>query len=247
MQKIFEDMMHKIVEWYVDDLVVKSKNRQDHLQDLRNVFDRLRRCQLKMNPLKCAFGVTSGKFLGFIVRHRGIEIDQAKIKAIQEMPEPKNLKELRGLQGRLAYIRRFISNLAGRCHPFSHLMKKDASFEWDESCQKAFQSIKNYLSSPPVLGAPIKGKPLILYIAAQERSLGAMCAQDGDDGKEVALYYLSRTLVGAEMNYSPIEKICLALVFVVQKLRHYMQAHTVHVVSKADPIKYILSRPVLSG
>jgi len=81
-----------------------------------------------MNPLKCAFGVTSDKFLGFIVRHRGIEIGQAKVKAIQDMPEPKNLKELRGLKGFLAYIRRFISNLADRCHPFSHLMKKRGTF-----------------------------------------------------------------------------------------------------------------------
>ncbi|CAM8907777.1 unnamed protein product [Rhodiola kirilowii] len=200
-----------------------------------------------MNPLKCAFGVTSGKFLGFVVTHRGIEIDQTKIKAIQEMPEPKSLKELRGLQGRLAYIRRFISNLAGRCQPFSHLMKKDAPFVWDDKCRKAFDSIKKYLSTAPVLGAPIPGKPLILYVAAQEKSLGAMCAQETDERKERPLYYLSRTLVGAELNYSPIEKICLALVFAVQKLRHYMQAHTVHVVSKADPIKYILSRPVLSG
>ncbi|XP_074301232.1 uncharacterized protein LOC141632598 [Silene latifolia] len=118
-----------------------------------------------MNPLKCAFGVTSGKFLGFVVRHRGIEIDQTKIKAINEMSEPKTLKELRGLQGHLAYIRRFISNLAGRCQPFSHLMKKDAPFQWDEKGKNAFDSIKKYLASAPVLGAPIPGKPLVLYIA----------------------------------------------------------------------------------
>ncbi|XP_074265356.1 uncharacterized protein LOC141587786 [Silene latifolia] len=155
----------------------------------------------------------AGKFLGFVVRHRGIEIDQTKIKAINEMLEPKTLKELRGLQGRLAYIR----------------------------------SIKKYLASALVLGAPIPGKPLVLYIAAQECSLEAMCAQEIEDRKERALYYLSRTLVGAELNYLPIEKICLALVFAIQKLRHYMQPHTIHVVSKADPIKYILSRPVLSG
>ncbi|XP_074313449.1 uncharacterized protein LOC141648620 [Silene latifolia] len=247
MQRIFDDMLHKKIECHVDDVVVKSKKREDHINDLRTVFERLRKCQLKMNPLKCAFGVTSGKFLGFVVRHRGIEVDQSKIKAIQEMPEPKNLKELRGLQGRLAYIRRFISNLAGRCQPFSHLMKKDAIFQWDDKCHNAFESIKKYLSSAPVLGAPPSGRPFILYIAAQERSLGALCAQENEDKKERALYYLSRTLVGAELNYSQIEKICLALVFAIQKLRHYMQAHTVHVISKDDPIKYILSRPVLSG
>ncbi|CAM8930814.1 unnamed protein product [Rhodiola kirilowii] len=126
-------------------------------------------------------------------------------------------------------------------------MKKDAPFVWDDKCRKAFDNIKKYLSTATVLGAPTPVKLLILYVAAQEKSLREMCAQETDERKERPLYYLSRTLVGAELNYSPIEKICLALVFAVQKLRHYMQAHTVHVVSKADPIKYILSRPVLSG
>ena len=115
MQRIFDDILHKIVQYYVDDLVVKTKRRGDHLCDLRIVFNQLKKYQLKMNPLKCAFGVTSGKFLGFIVRHRGIEVDQSKIDVIQRMPKPKNLRELQSLQGHLAYIRRFISNLVGRC------------------------------------------------------------------------------------------------------------------------------------
>ncbi|XP_058216876.1 uncharacterized protein LOC131327758 [Rhododendron vialii] len=174
MTVIFGDMLHNIIECYVDDLVAKTRNKEDHLDDLKQIFERLRWYKLKMNPLKCAFGVCSGKFLGFVVRSRGIEIDPVKIKAILEMPPPKNLKELKGLQGRLAYIRRFISNLAGRCLPFSRLMKK-------------------------------------------------------------------------ELNYSPIEKTCLALVFALQKLRHYVLEHEVKLISKADPLKYILSRPILSG
>ena len=81
-QKIFDDMLHKNVECYVDDLVIKSRKIEYHLRDLRKVFDRLRRYQLKMNLLKYAFGVASGKFLKFIVRHRGIEVDQSKITTI---------------------------------------------------------------------------------------------------------------------------------------------------------------------
>nr|XP_009757669.1 PREDICTED: uncharacterized protein LOC104210465 [Nicotiana sylvestris] len=204
MQNIFDDMLHKRVECYIDDLVVKTKSRHYHLEDIRIVFKRLRKFDLKMNPLKCAFGVTSGKFLGFIVHHRGIEVDLAKIDAIQKMPQPKNLRELRSLQGNLAFIR----------------------------------SIKTYLLNPPMLGEPMLGKPLILYIAAQKRSLGALLAQENEEGKEQALYYLSQTLIGAELNYTPVEKICLALLYAIKKLRHYFEAYTIKLISRADPVKW---------
>nr|XP_027075937.1 uncharacterized protein LOC113699791 [Coffea arabica] len=215
MQSIFDDMLHKNIECYVDDLVVKLKKRSNHLEDLRQVFYQLRRYQLKINPLKCAFGVTSEKFLGFVVRHRGIEIDQAKIDAILRMSESRDIHELKSLQGRLAYLRRFISNLTGRCQPFSRLMKKNVPFQWDEACSNAFNSIKSYLMKAPVLTAPIHGKPLLLYIAAQERSVGVLLAQENNEGKEVALYYLSRMMTPNELNYSLIEKLCLAFIFAI--------------------------------
>ncbi|KAK4389551.1 hypothetical protein Sango_2292100 [Sesamum angolense] len=162
------------------------------------------------------------------------------------MPEPRNIHELKSLQGKLAYLRRFISNLAGRCQPFSRLMKKDVPFQWDEACDKAFKSIKSYLMKPPVLVAPVPRRPLILYIAAQERSVGILLAQKNDDGKENALYYLSRTMTPNELKYSPIEKLCLALIFSIQKLKHYFQSHSIHLVSKANPLKYVMAKPVLS-
>ncbi|XP_070010406.1 uncharacterized protein [Nicotiana sylvestris] len=233
MQNIFDDLLHKNVECYVDNLVVKLREKGDHLKDLKMVFELLRRYQLRMNPLKCAFGVTSGKFLGFIVRNRGIEIDQAKVDAILKMSEPRDIHELKSLQGKLAYLRRFVSNLVERCQPFSCLMKKGVPFTWDQACSNAFESIKSYLMKPPVLAAPIPGKPLILYIATQERSVGALLAQENSEGKENSLYYLSRIMTPNELNYSPIEKLCLALVFSIQKLKHYFQSHTVRLVSKA--------------
>ena len=128
------------------------------------------------------------------------------------MPPPKTLKQLGSLQGKLTYIRRFISNISGRCQPFTRLTKKDVPFVWDNACQEAFDNIKQYLLHPPTLAAPITGKPLILYTAAATESLGALLAQNNDEGKENALYYISRCLIGAEVNYSPIEKQCLALI-----------------------------------
>jgi ribonuclease HI len=110
-----------------------------------------------------------------------------------------------------------------------------------------FEDIKQYLTNPPILCAPIKGQPLILYTTIVPTSLGALLAQNNDVGKEVSLYYLSRTLPGTECNYPDIEKICLALVFVAQKLHRYMLEHTVQLVSRADPLRYILSKMTLSG
>ena len=117
------------------------------------------------------------------------------------MPPPKMLKEFRGIQGRLAYIRRFISNLSGKCRHFSRLMKKGIDFVWDKECDEAFKDIKRYLTNPPVHAAPMSNKPFILYTRMLDHSLDAMLAQNHDDGKEVALYYLSRMLVGGEHNY----------------------------------------------
>lgn len=99
-------------------------------------------------------------------------------------------------------------------------MKKRSPFEWDEICQDAFDSVKNYLLNPPILSSPVQGKPMVLYIVALPYSLGALLSQHNEEEKEVALYYLSRTLVGPENNYFPIEKLCLALIFVTKKLLH---------------------------
>ena len=94
MSRIFDDLIHQLVESYVD-VVVKTHSRDQHLKDLRMVFDRIRKYKLKMNLMKCSFGVLSEKFLRFIVRHRGIESDPSKIKAIIEMPPLRTLKQLR--------------------------------------------------------------------------------------------------------------------------------------------------------
>ena len=230
-----------------NNILVKSHTFMDHLADLEKVFDRLAKYHLMLNPKKCVFGVTSGKLLGFIVSKRGIEIDPKKVKAILDMPPPQTLRQLRTLQGKLQSIRRFISQLADKCTPFAHLLKKDENFKWDSLCQRSFDQLKQYLANPPILVPPVPGRPLILYISATPTALGALLAQHDDYGRERAIYYISRTLVGYELNYTPMEKACLAVVFSTQKLRHYMLSHTIQLVSKIDPLKYMLSRIALTG
>ncbi|KAL0308742.1 UNVERIFIED_CONTAM: hypothetical protein Sradi_5816500 [Sesamum radiatum] len=99
---------------------------------------------------------------------------------------------------------------------------------------------------PPVLVAPVLGRHLILYVAAQECSVGILLTQKNDEGKENVLYYLSRRMMPNELKYSPIEKLCLALIFSIQKLKHYFQSHSIHLVSKANSLKYVMAKPVLT-
>nr|CAE75872.1 OSJNBa0042N22.17 [Oryza sativa Japonica Group]CAE76044.1 B1248C03.3 [Oryza sativa Japonica Group] len=159
MNYIYHDLIGWLVEVYIDDVVVKSKEIGDHIADLRKVFERKRKYGLKMNPTKCAFGVSAGQFLGFLVHERGIEIAQRSINAIQKIKPPENKKKLQELIGKINFIRRFISNLSGRLEPFTPLLrlKADQQFTWGAEQQKALDNIKEYLSSPPVLIPPQKG------------------------------------------------------------------------------------------
>jgi hypothetical protein len=130
MNLIFHDMLHKFMEVYIDDVVVKSQTFEEHIECLEKAFLRMRRHQLKMNPLKCAFGVKARNFLGFLVHDRGIEIDKNKAKAIIQAKPPTNKKELQRLLGQINFLRRFISNVAGRTKAFSPLLKLKSNEEF---------------------------------------------------------------------------------------------------------------------
>jgi hypothetical protein len=126
-------------------------------------------------------------------------------------------------------------------------LKDHEAFIWQEEHQKAFNATKQYLTTPLVLIPPKEGKPLKLYIFATHESIGSLLAQDNEDGHEQAVFYLSRILNPTECRYSIVEKLCLALYFSALKLRHYMLAYIVFVIAQTDVIKYMLSKPILSG
>uniref|UniRef100_A0A2N9J359 RNA-directed DNA polymerase n=1 Tax=Fagus sylvatica TaxID=28930 RepID=A0A2N9J359_FAGSY len=247
MTAIFHDMMHREIEDYVDDIVVKSKTRGDHFSILKKVFERCRLYKLKMNPLKCAFGVSAGKFLGFLVHQRGIDVDLARSSAIATMKPPTTHKELKSFLGKLSYIRRFIPGLAAVTSTFAPLLKKGASFHWSTECQEAFEKVQNIMTKLPTVCAPIPGKSLRLYLASNSQAIGALIAQENDKGVEQPIYYVSRTLKDAESRYSGAERSCLALIYASQRLRHYFLAHKVQLMTKSHPIRSLLQRPVLSG
>ena len=118
MNKMFAHQIGRNVQVYVDDMLVKSLHEDDHLDDLRETFDTLRSYNMKLNPNKCAFGVTTGKFLGFIVSQRGIEVNPEKIRAIMELEPPRMVKEVQSLNGKIAALNRFVSKAMNKCLPF---------------------------------------------------------------------------------------------------------------------------------
>nr|KYP55932.1 Transposon Ty3-I Gag-Pol polyprotein [Cajanus cajan] len=247
MNLIFHDLIGKFVQVYIDDIIVGSKQKKDHLYHLKLAFEKMRKHGLKMNPLKCAFGVTAGEFLGFIIHQKGIEVDKNKTKAIMETRPPSNKKELQSLLGKVNFLRRFISNLSGKTKVFSPLLRlrKEQEFRWNEEHQKAFEEIKAYLAHPPVLAPISKGKQLKLYISASDSTIAGMLAQDDDNGIERVIYYLSRMLVGAEVRYSPLEKLCLSLYVACTKLKYYIRTRDVVIFCRSNVIKYMLCKPVL--
>ena len=244
---LFHDMVHQEVEVYIDDMVIKSREDESHVDVLRKVFERLKKYRLRLNPSKCIFGASSGKLLGFMVSNRGIEIDPEKIKAIRDLAPPRTPKEVRSFMGRVNFVARFISNLTQTCDPIFKLLRKNVYFQWTDQCQDAFDKIKTYLLSPPVLVPPIPGKPLVLYLTVLDQSLGAMLAQHDDQRKEHAIYYVSKKFTEGESRYPTIEKTCCALAWTVFRLKHYTLNHTTFVISRLDPIKYLLETPYLHG
>ena len=142
MTKMFEPQLGKNVEVYIDDMVVKSKLVFEHIMDLTSIFEILREHKLRPNASKCSFRVGSGKFLGYMVTHRGIEENPDQIKAINNLQPPRNPKEVQKLTGMTAALNRFISRSAKRCRPFFLLLHKWKEFEWSEECVVAFQQLK---------------------------------------------------------------------------------------------------------
>jgi hypothetical protein len=172
--RMFKDQIGKTMEIYIDDMVVKSKLSQNHLEDLTETFRILRLHKLRLNASKCVFGVGSGKFLGFMVSHRGIEVNLDQIKAIQELRASRTHKEVQRLTGMTAALNRFISRSTDRCQPFFQLLKKGNTFNWDDGCISAFKDLKKYLSSSLLLSNPTSGEPLFLYLAVSERAVSAV-------------------------------------------------------------------------
>ena len=236
--RMFQKQICTTMEVYIYDMLVKSTTAGLHIAHLSEAFQILRNYNMKLNLPKCAFGVSAGKFLGFIVKHRGIEANPDKIKAVLDMPSPTDIKEVQRLTGRIAALSRFVSRATDKCQPLFQVLKK--AFQWDTKCEEEFSALKTYLSSPPILVSPVEGELLTLYLVVSDFSTSAVFVRDKERVQH-PVYYCSRALRGAEERYPRMEKLILALVTAARKLRPYFQAHTIEVPTEY-PMKQVLHK-----
>ena len=194
---------------------------------------------MKLNPSKCVFGVTAGKFLGFMVSQRGIEVNLEKVRAILELEPPRTVKAVQSLNGKVAALNRFVSKATDKCLPFFRVLRK--SFEWTDECQKEFDDLKKYLSSPPLLSLSMPGEELYLYIAVSQVEVSATLVRD-EGGSQRPVYFISKAFRRAEERYPRMEKLAFALIIATQKLKPYFQAHRI-VVLTDQPLKRAMSSP----
>ena len=241
--RMFQRQIGTTMEVYIDDTLVKSTTAGLHIAHMSEAFQILRNYNTKLNPAKCAFGVSAEKFLGFVVNHRGIEVNPDKIKAVLNVSSPSSIKEVQRLTGRIGALIRFVSRASDKCQPLFQVLKK--TFQWDTKCEEAFSALKTYLSSPPILVSPIEGELLTLYLAVSDFSTSAVLVIDKERVQH-PVYYCSRALRGAEEGYPRMEKLILALVTAAQKIRPYFQAHTIEVPTEY-PMKQMLHKPETSG
>ena len=157
--------------------------KSEHIGDLTNIFQILREHKLRLNASKCSFRVGSGKFLGYMVTYRGIEVNPDQVKAINNLQPPRNPKEIQRLTRMMAALNRFISRSADRCRPFFLLINKWKGFEWTEECAQAFQQLKDYLSRPPIMSSPETDEVLFAYIVVAPHTVSLVLIRV-DNGRQ---------------------------------------------------------------
>jgi hypothetical protein len=175
---ILHPQLRRNILAYVDDIVVKSVQRKDHISDLAETFANMGAANLKLNPEKCVFGIHKGKVLGCLVSTKGIEANPDKIRALVEMQDPVSVKDVQKLTGRVAALNIFIPRAAERSLPFFQVLRSAKNFQWSETQKRAFQELKDYLSNMTKLCPPELRSPLLLYVSASNSAVSAVLVQE---------------------------------------------------------------------
>ncbi|CAN6567572.1 unnamed protein product [Malus baccata var. baccata] len=241
MVSIFSDFVEKIIEVFMDDFSVFGDSFDGCLENLTLILKRCVETNLVLNWEKCHFMVRQGIVLGHIVSERGIEVDKSKIDLVRYLPSPTSVREVRSFLGHAGFYWGFIKDFSKISNPLCRLLQKDVAFDFNEECEKAFNHLKEMLTSAPIIVPPDWSLPFELMCDASDYALGAVLGQRKDK-RPHAIYYASRTLNDAQLNYSTTEKELLAVVFALDKFRSYLLGTKVIIYTDHAALRYLFTK-----
>ena len=234
MNHVLRAFIGRFVVVYFDDILVYSKTHEEHVEHLKSVLDVLRKEKLFANLKKCIFCTDKLVFLGFVVSAQGIQVDEEKIRAIQEWPSPTSIGEVRSFHGLASFYRRFVPQFSSIAAPMTEVIKKNAEFKWGKAQEDAFQLLKYKLTHAPVLSLPNFSKSFEIECDASGVGIGAVLMQEG---RPVA--YFSEKLNGATLSYPTYDKELYALVRALQTWQHYLWAKEFVIHTDHESLKHL--------
>ena len=245
MHSIFREQLDDFVIIFLDDILVYSKDLDSHVAHVRQTLSILRHHQLYAKVSKCAFFQSSVEYLGHVVSAQGLQVDPAKVQAVQDWKIPTNVTEVRSFLGLAGYYRRFIPQFARIAAPLTNLTRKNIPFTWSLREGEAFTALKEVLQHAPVLQLADPSKDYIVTADASDFAIGAVLSQIWEDG-EHPIAYESRKLNAAEMNYPTHERELLSVVHALRQWRHYLLGKHFKIVTDHHSLKYLMTQPNLS-
>src|SRR3989337_1601971 len=241
MNKVFMEFLDKFVVVFIDDILVYSKNEEEHKEHLRLVLEKLREHQLYAKFSKCEFWLKEVGFLGHVISGEGIAVDPTKVQSVTEWSAPTSVGEVRSFLGLTGYYQRFIENFSKIAKPMTEMLKKDTKFKWTEDCEASFQELKKRLVTAPVLILSDIRKDFQVYCDASRLGLGGVLMQDGR-----VVSYASRQLRPHELNYATHDLELAAVVHALKTWRHFLIGNRCDVYTDHKSLKYIFTQKELN-
>jgi hypothetical protein len=241
MNFVFMTELNKFVVVFIDDILIYSKNEKEHAKHLRIVLQRLRDHRLYAKFSKCEFWLKSVKFLGHTISQDGTSVDPSKVQEVMDWKPPKSVHQIRSFLGLEGYYSRFIHDFSGIAKPMTELLKKGVKFVWSEACEKAFHTLRQHLTSAPVLVQPDNSKPFEVFCDASGTGLGCVLMQESR-----VVTYASRALRPHEINYPTHDLELAAVVHALKIWRHYLMGNRCNIFTDNKSLKYIFTQSALN-
>ena len=238
--KVLHSIEAKFAMAYLDDILIFSKTFEEHLEHIKEVFIRLEKANLCLNKKKCYFVKQEIEYLGHLIGPNGIKPNPKKVRVIQTLAPPVNVRGVRSFIGMVSYYRNFIPRFSEIARPLTNLTRKHVKFEWNDDAQQAFSFLRKKLTEAPILGYPDVKKPYSLYTDASDYCVGGILTQDTPEGEKV-IQYVSHQLTPNRLHYPVIQKECFAIVYCLTKLRQYLLGSDVTVYTDHKPLKSLFT------